>query len=116
MLHRTRHLFIRQQTAVINAIRAHLAEFGVVAPVGCNGVEALLEVIADPNDKRVPEVARSPNAAVLRQSPVTSKRLYPLTGHAAFGGRTRSANDFGRLIYRALRGRPRNPGPLCRPR
>jgi hypothetical protein len=58
MLHRTRHLFIRQQTAVINAIRAHLAEFGVVAPVGRNGVEALLEVIADPNDKRVPEVAR----------------------------------------------------------
>lgn len=33
MLHRTRHLFIRQQTAVINTIRAHLAEFGVVAPV-----------------------------------------------------------------------------------
>ena len=31
MLHRTRHLLIRQQTAVINAIRAHLAEFGVVA-------------------------------------------------------------------------------------
>jgi transposase len=27
-LHRTRHLFIRQQTSVINAIRAHLAEFG----------------------------------------------------------------------------------------
>jgi transposase len=31
-LHRTRHLFIRQQTSVINAIRAHLAEFGIVAP------------------------------------------------------------------------------------
>ena len=30
-LHRTRHLFIRQQTAVINVIRAHLAEFGIVA-------------------------------------------------------------------------------------
>ena len=58
MLHRTRHLFIRQQTAVINSIRAHLAEFGIVPPVGRNGVEALLEVIADPNDKRVPEVAR----------------------------------------------------------
>jgi transposase len=26
MLHRTRHLFIRQQTAIINSIRAHLAE------------------------------------------------------------------------------------------
>jgi hypothetical protein len=44
MLHRTRHLFIRQQTAVINAIRAHLAEFGIVAPVGRNGVEQLLDV------------------------------------------------------------------------
>jgi transposase len=50
MLHRTRHLFVRQQTAVINAIRAHLAEFGIVAPVGRHGVEALLEVVADPSD------------------------------------------------------------------
>ena len=32
MLHRTRHLFIRHQTSVINSIRAHLAEFGIVAP------------------------------------------------------------------------------------
>ena len=59
MLHRTRHLFIRQQTAVINAIRAHLAEFGIVAPVGRNGVEELLDVVADPSDKRVPEIARA---------------------------------------------------------
>ena len=34
MLHRTRHLFIRQQTSVINAIRAHLAEFGVTCSAG----------------------------------------------------------------------------------
>jgi transposase len=58
MLHRTRHLFIRQQTAVINAIRAHLAEFGIIAPVGRRGVEELLVVVADANDKRLPEVAR----------------------------------------------------------
>jgi transposase len=59
MLHRTRHLFIRQQTAVINVIRAHLAEFGIVAPVGRKGVEELLDVVADPSDKRVPEIARA---------------------------------------------------------
>src|SRR6478672_6469787 len=64
MLHRTRHLFIRQQTAVINAIRAHLAEFGIVAPVGRNGVEQLLGVVAEPTDKRVPEVARACLAAL----------------------------------------------------
>jgi transposase len=64
MLHRTRHLFIRQQTAVINAIRAHLAEFGIVAPVGRNGVDQLLGVVADANDKRLPAVARACVAAL----------------------------------------------------
>jgi transposase len=62
MLHRTRHLFIRQQTAVINAIRAHLAEFGVVASVGRRGVDELLDVVA--SDERVPEVARACVAAL----------------------------------------------------
>ena len=64
MLHRTRHLFIRQQTAIINSIRALLAEFGIVAPVGRNGVERLLEVAADADDTRLPEVARACVAAL----------------------------------------------------
>jgi transposase len=58
MLHRTRHLFVRQQNAVINSISAHLAELGIVAPVGRNGVEELLDVVADPDDDRVPDAAR----------------------------------------------------------
>ena len=64
VLHRTRHLFIRQQTSVINVIRAHLAEFGIVAPVGRNGVEQLLNVVADQSDKRLPVVARACLAAL----------------------------------------------------
>ena len=64
MLHRTRHLLIRQQTAVINSIRAHLAEFGIVAPVGRNGVEALLTIVGDPNDQRLPDIARACVAAL----------------------------------------------------
>ena len=55
---------IRQQTSVINAIRAHLAEFGIVAPVGRKGVEDLLRVIADASDKRVPEIVRGCLAAL----------------------------------------------------
>ena len=58
-LHRTRHLFIRHQTSLINAIRAHLAEFGIVAPAGRKGVEQLLGIVADAGDKRLPEVARA---------------------------------------------------------
>ena len=75
MLHRTRHLFIRQQTAVINSIRAHLAEFGIVAPVGRNGVEELLGVVADPSDKRVPEVARACLAALGAQLRVLKAQI-----------------------------------------
>jgi transposase len=47
VLHRTRHLCIRQQTSVINAIRGHLSGFGIVAPVGRNGVEQPLDVVTD---------------------------------------------------------------------
>src|ERR1017187_1893812 len=64
MLHRTRHLLIRQQTSVINVIRAHLAELGIVALVGRKAVEELLDIIADRSDKRVPEIARACLAAL----------------------------------------------------
>jgi transposase len=64
VLHRTRHLFIRQQTSVINAIRAHLAEFGIVAPVGRKGLEQLLDVVANAKDKRIPDIARACVAAL----------------------------------------------------
>src|SRR6201981_3777881 len=66
-LHRTRHLFIRQQNSVINAIRAHLAEFGIVAPVGRQAVEELRRVVTDPSEKRLPEVVRSCVTALGRQ-------------------------------------------------
>ncbi|MBW7057747.1 hypothetical protein KY389_13805 [Paracoccus bogoriensis] len=39
--HRTRDLWVRQMTQIVNAICTHLAEFGVVAPLGVQHVEAL---------------------------------------------------------------------------
>jgi transposase len=74
-LRRTRHLFIRQQTSVINAIRAHLAEFGIVAPIGRNGVEQLLGVVAAGSDKRLPEVARASVAALGTQLRVLKAQI-----------------------------------------
>ena len=58
MLPRTRQLFVRQRTTLINALRAHLAEFGIVAGVGRNGLEKLLELIESGEDDRVPTGAR----------------------------------------------------------
>jgi len=58
MLHRVSLILSRQRTKLSNALRAHLAEFGIVAPIGRNGIERLLDVIADVDDGRVPAEAR----------------------------------------------------------
>jgi len=59
MLHRGRQLFVRQRTMLSNAIRGHLAEFGITAPVGRKGLERLLEIIAEEGDEQIPETARA---------------------------------------------------------
>ena len=45
MLHRARDLLIRQRTQLINALRAHMAELGIVAAQGREGVKELLKII-----------------------------------------------------------------------
>ena len=47
-----------------DAIRAHFAEFGIVAPVERHGVEQLLGVVSNANDKQLPDVARGCVAAL----------------------------------------------------
>jgi len=54
MLHRTRDLLMRQRTQVINALRAHLAELGIVAAQGRDGIKELLTLIASEQDARLP--------------------------------------------------------------
>ena len=54
MQHRTRDLLLRQQTQVINALRAHLAELGIVAAQGREGLKQLLAIIADEKDTLCP--------------------------------------------------------------
>ena len=73
MLHRTRQMFVRQRTALGNAIRAHLAEFGIVAGVGRNGLDRLLTIIEAGGDERVPAAARDCLLA-LREQLVLVKR------------------------------------------
>ena len=58
MLHRARNLLIRQRTMLVNALRAHLAEFGVIAPQGLRHVEQLVAAIEE-NHVGLPELARS---------------------------------------------------------
>ena len=59
VLHRTRLILTRQRTGLGNAIRAHLAEFGIIAPIGRLGLDRLLAVIGDESDDRLPPPARA---------------------------------------------------------
>ena len=59
MLHRARDLLMRQRTQLINALRAHMAELGIVAAQGREGVKELLKIIASEEDARMPVDART---------------------------------------------------------
>src|SRR3979409_554028 len=59
MLHRARDLLMRQRTQVINALRAHLAELGIVAAQGREGIKELLKIIASDADERLPADAHA---------------------------------------------------------
>lgn len=50
VLFRTRDLFLRQRTQLINALRAHLAEFGRVAPKAATNIKRLKKVLEDPEN------------------------------------------------------------------
>ena len=57
-LHGVRDHWVRLSTRLINTLRGYLAEFGIVAARGRMGVEAILEVLADDEDDRIPALAR----------------------------------------------------------
>jgi transposase len=66
MQHRVRDLLLRQRTQTINALRAHMAELGLVAATGRQGLGLLLAILADAKDELVEGRTRAPS--VLRQA------------------------------------------------
>lgn len=59
VLHRSRDLLMRQRTMILNAIRAHMAEFGVIAAQGPRKVTELVRRLQEDRDPGLPELARS---------------------------------------------------------
>jgi transposase len=78
LLHRTRELLVRQRTTLINALRGHLAEFGVVVAQGIRNMAKLVAIMADPDDGRVPPLARDVLGLVVGQLRTTEDRLAEL--------------------------------------
>lgn len=61
---KVRDLLVRQKTQIINALRGHLAEFGLVAPQGPAHVGTLIAAVEDPRGA-LPDEARSPCLALI---------------------------------------------------
>jgi transposase len=59
VLHKTRQMVMRQRTKLANTIRAHMAEVGIVAPIGRKGLELLLEIIRQDKDGCLQDTSRS---------------------------------------------------------
>jgi transposase len=58
LLHRCRERLVRQRTMLVNALRGHLAEFGIIAPQGLRNVGQLIAIVRDVNDARLPDLGR----------------------------------------------------------
>lgn len=67
MLMKTRELLVRQETQLINALRAHMHEFGIITGKGVAKVSVLISIIRDPEDGCVPQVARFALGALANQ-------------------------------------------------
>ena len=67
MLHRARELLVRQRTMLINALRGHCAEFGIVIAQGASKVTALIAMIEDLEDARLPALAREALGSLVGQ-------------------------------------------------
>lgn len=66
MLHRARDFLLRQRTMLINALRAHLAEFGIVSSRGPHKIREVLNALED-GHLDIPEVGRAALLSLVRQ-------------------------------------------------
>ena len=82
MMHRVRDFLVRQLTQTTNAIRAHLGEFGIVAPKGVHNVERLLATAETAN---LPESARNPIRLLAEQFRDTKLKIEDVTAEIRAG-------------------------------
>jgi transposase len=78
MMHRARDLLVRQRTMLVNALRGHLAEFGLVGAQGLHKVAALVTIIRNGTDERIPEGARQVLTVIADQIDAVEARVAAL--------------------------------------
>ena len=78
VLHRTRDLLVRQCTMLINAIRGHCAEFGMIAPQGARRSADLIAQVREAEASALPDLARSTLLMLAGQLDALARQIHAL--------------------------------------
>ena len=93
VLHRSRELLVRQRTMLINAIRGHCAEFGLVVPQGARMIGELIEQVRQVDGEILPDLARSALLLLTDQLAGLAMQIHASSAGFSPGiGRTRRAS------------------------
>jgi transposase len=78
MVLRARELFVRQRSQTANAMRAHLAELGIIAATGMTSIAKLILILRDLEDRRLPIAARAALLEMAEQIETLTARIEKL--------------------------------------
>lgn len=115
VLHKVRLTLMRQRIQLSNTIRGHMAEFGLVAPIGREGLQQLIKLVEE-SDPRVPDEARVCLAFLVAQLQLvnlqileTDRRIRTSARSTEVGRRLMSIPGVGPLLASALVATVANP-------
>jgi len=93
--HRVRDLLVRQRTMLINALRGHMAEFGIIAPAGHHRVGDLVALVQEGAEAGVPKLAREALLTLVGELQMLEERI---AGIEAVILREHKANEASRRL------------------
>jgi transposase len=112
MLHSARSQLIGQRTQLINAVRGHLSELGIIAARGLLGLAELAAIVRNESDQRLPAIARTALMILVVQIETISKELTKLDSilrkenkASELGARLETIPSVGPVIGSAFRAR-----------
>jgi transposase len=120
-IHRVRELLMKQRTMLRNQLRGMLAEFGVVAAKGRRGLNELLAILSDPEDRAVPSPLREGLMAIMETLRGIERKLEAIDRQMVAAGRADAtcrhlvtAPGYGPILSSAMAALVIDPGAFKR--
>lgn len=120
-IHKVRALLMKQRTMLSNQIRGLMAEFGIVAAKGTARLGALLAILVDPEDQRIPGPLREGLVAIAETLRTIERKLEAIDRQLVDAGRRNAtyrhlitAPGYGPILSSAMAAMVTDPGAFRR--